>query len=87
MKIKSLVKKIPDFENNLSGRRNCIKGLAALTIGACLLVLSAATKNSNLSDVYTSLAASGATLSVGYMAIGVVQAIKDGINSYNICRI
>ena len=29
------IEKIPDFKNDVPGERNCMKGLSAITAGAC----------------------------------------------------
>jgi len=84
MVIKNLIKKIPDFENTLPGKRNCMKGLSAITAGACLLALAASTKNLVIKDVSMSLAVSGAFLFGSYTAIGIGQIIKNEINTYRI---
>jgi hypothetical protein len=67
------IRRIPDFENILPGKRNTMKGLTALVIGTALGVAIPS----------VAVIAGGAGLFLGYSSVGIVQKIKSEIRDYN----
>ena len=85
IQLNNLVSRIPDFyEDNFNpGRRDAMKAMSALTVGASSLLLPALINNETAFDVGLSLACASGVLFFGYVGKSVYKNIKNELKDYN----
>ena len=82
IQLNNLVSRIPDFyEDNFNpGRRDAMKALLALTVGASSLLLPILSNNDNIQNLGLSLTCASGVLFFGYVGKACYRVLKNELS-------